>query len=831
MNNSEHALVRLPVLKQLEELGWSRGSIICPSPDSDDSEWRVPKAPHEATKREMGRSFNGYPVDLAIFDSDDNVGEWNHVLAIFEFKQSTIDAGVSQLMTYLSLEPSAKYGYWTNGNDSAAVYRLADGNLETERHAKLPSPSDNLYRAGKRKICFDDLKTPSEKELSFVFSNLLATIAANDSVSTRPEQRLNEIANLLIIKLESDKIGFAHKDKELRFQLEESPESTARKINALYADYKLTRTELFFRDDLDYVALSEDSIQRAVLELQGLNMKEVSHKALSLAFQVFRTANLKIGDGQYFTPPRVIEAGIRMLDIQAEDKVIDPACGTAGFLYSAYETICAHYETTSGSQAEARTWAHDRLFGVDRDSVNIKLARALMVGMGDGSTHCYAGDSVRSHRWKKEFPYLELEAMKDDSYSVVVTNPPFGQDLRVSARDGRLGNYSICKHKKGGAPSDSYCDTELGIVFVERAYRLLKPGGRLGIVLPETYFFSVSYAWFREWLKSRFILRGVLNVPMEAFQGFCRAKTNFYIFQKLGEPSATTYVPDWFRDGLVWVSNAPTIGINKDGVELFKVDEHGNRLEQIDDVAIGDVSALLAGKTTATAEFEAADSEYIGVPKYSDSSSAEAFSTALKENLSEFKVASLGDLIDSDLLKVRAGHGSPAADVRNGDIPYIKVSDLRAGLVNINSTNMVSKAVAMKYWKGTGSGLKPYDVITPARACKNIGEPVVILPDQTDLIITKEVLIFSPGEHAPFDSFYLAWALDLPEVKAQWDRIIFMQTNREDVGNRYREILVPLPPNKEKAAHVSQAYRDYYTSLHRIRRAFEQNRTSLISGI
>jgi type I restriction enzyme M protein len=68
---------------------------------------------------------------------------------------------------------------------------------------------------------------------------------------------------------------------------------------------------------------------------------------------------------------------------------------------------------------------------------------------------------------------------------------------------------------------------------MERAYRLLMRGGRLGIILPETYFFSSSYRWLPGWLDRRFVLRGFLNIPMEAFQSFCRAKTNFYVFEKV----------------------------------------------------------------------------------------------------------------------------------------------------------------------------------------------------------------------------------------------------------------------------------------------------------
>lgn len=823
MSHPEHTEVRLPALQKLISLGWSRGQIICPSPDSDDSEWRVPNPPSEQSRRETAHSLKSDPVDLAIFDSDSNVGDPMHIVAIFEFKAPDIEVGRQQLLTYLGNEPNARYGFWTNGSSSACVYKLADGSYDFIENADFPTPHDNLVRAGRTPLTFHELKKPTDKELKNSFEKILGTIAATDSVSTRPEQRLNEMANLLIVKMESDKTGSGKRGSKLplRFQICEKPSDTARVINELFRETKKTRTELFLEDDQDEIALSDDSIQMAVSELQGYSLKTVSPRALSTAFQIFRTNNLKIGDGQYFTPARVIEAGIPLLDITDDDKVIDPAGGTGGFVFSAYVSVSRQYEGELGEQADARTWAHDKLYMVDRDSINVKLARALMVGVGDGSAHVYVGDSIRSQKWEKEYPILGHECMRDDSYTVAVTNPPFGQDLRVSARDGRLGGYSICQHAPGGKPSAKYCDTELGIVFVERAYRLLKNGGRLGIVLPETYFFSKSYEWFRGWLAQRFILRGVLNIPMEAFQGFCRAKTNFYILQKRGEPSFTTHVPGWFRDGKVWTSNAPTIGINKDGVELHKVDDAGKRLEEIDDRAILDVDALLEGRETPTARYVDIEStRIVGVPKYSDTSSISKFESYVRKHLNGFSFKSTGDLVDEGTVLIRNGHGSPSLDLRFGDVPYIKVSDLRAGLVNVNSTNLVPMAVAQKHWKGDVSGLEPYDVITPSRACKNIGEPVVILPDQVNIVLTKEVIVFRPGNSACFDSFYLAWALDLPQVKEQWNRIIFMQTNREDVGDRYLEIEIPLPPNRAAADDVSKHYRDYYQGLAKLKADF-----------
>jgi type I restriction enzyme M protein len=99
----------------------------------------------------------------------------------------------------------------------------------------------------------------------------------------------------------------------------------------------------------------------------------------------------------------------------------------------------------------------------------------------------------------------------------------------VRAEDSRLAGYDIAKC--GG---ESYDDLEIGLIFLQRAHQLLKKGGRLGIILPETYFFSSNYTFIFDWMRDRLRPLVVANIPMEAFQGFCRAKTNFYVFEKIG---------------------------------------------------------------------------------------------------------------------------------------------------------------------------------------------------------------------------------------------------------------------------------------------------------
>ena len=182
--------------------------------------------------------------------------------------------------------------------------------------------------------------------------------------------------------------------------------------------------------------------------------------------------------------------------------------------------------------------------------------------------------------------------------------------------------------------------------------------------------------------------------------------------------------------------------------------------------------------------------------------------------------ATLGDLLDAGVIAVRGGHGSPGNDQRTGSIPYIKVSDIRALRVNVNPTNLVSESVARRFWKGEESALQAWDLVTPNRASSNIGEFAIILPGEEQIVLTKEVFIFRVMKNDLYDPFYLLWALSLQAVREQWRRVALMQTNREDCGERYREIIIPIPTDKPWARKVSQSFSEYFATMASSREAF-----------
>ena len=516
-----------PLVARLIEIGWNLPQIVF-----GRGEWRVPKSPSEATKRERQGAFVGFPVDIAVFDDPDNTGDPRHLLFIIECKQPTDTAGVSQLESYFVGEPHVQLGVWANNPTPVAkaafIYRKTDGRilLKKQTVADLPRPGEAI-RPEPQRLTFNDLFAPTKLLLKKTVEDLLDKVVANDPNVTRREEQLDQLCNILLLKLESDKEGKSARTEPLFLRSMENSNKTAMAIKRRYEQFVDLYPEVFISDQDKRLRFSNATIAACVEELSGLRLIDLGISTISMAFQVFRSEALKQGEGQYFTPQAVIEAGVRLMKIKWKDIVIDPACGTGGFLVETMMEMQRTHPTMAPN--ELSRWAQTHIFGIDKDAIGVKLTKAVMQIAGDGSAHCVRGDAVRTHNWTQDFPHLTDGKFKNGRYSIVVTNPPFGKNLKMSAEDARLARLDIAKV---GTPN--YQDLEIGLIYLQRAHQLLKKGGKLGIVLPETYFFSTNYLFLFDWMKDRLKPLIVANVPMEAFQGFCRAKTNFYVFEKIG---------------------------------------------------------------------------------------------------------------------------------------------------------------------------------------------------------------------------------------------------------------------------------------------------------
>lgn len=806
----EQNLVVGPLVERLVNGGWQLGQIIF-----GKNEWKVPKTPSEASKREKGISFEYFPVDIAVFDSVDNCGDYRHILFIVECKQPKVDVGLQQLETYLSLEPHAKLGIWANNSDSSAdalfVYKTEKG-LNYPKHKRVvdfPIVGSPLTPESVS-LTFNDLVVPSKDTLYRTFSDLLDIVVAQDGNVTRREEQLDQLCNLVLLKLDSDKQGKIAAGSTVYFRPFATDNATADFIKSKFDNFINVYPDIFVSKSDQEIRFDDSTIHLVVESLATFNLIDVGADTVSIAFQVLRSAALKQQEGQYFTPKQVIQAALRLMEVTLDDIIIDPACGTGGFLIQALIDMKDRYPN---QEKEISRWAQLHIYGIDKDAIGIKLTKAIMQILNDGSAHCVRGDSVLTHTWKNKYPHLLSNQFKNGRFTKIFTNPPFGAPLKIKFSDAKKAGLSIVDYTEHGK------DIELGLLMFNRCVDLLKTKGRLCIVLPETYFFSPSYKYVREWAFERLKPICVANVPMDAFQGFCRAKTNLYIFEKICDDRSNV---DLENDKVIFL-NPGSCGIYKNGSDRFVVDSQGNRTDVIDNQLLD--QAIAYSKDNLTNAFIIPLNDVLTadvlVPQYFDKSLQKP-SDELYSKLKTYGI-SLGQLIDQGIIKIFGGHGSPSNDLRNGTIPYVKVSDIRNLRINVNPTNLITLPLAQKFWRTEDgkSNLQQWDLISPSRASSNIGEFAILLPGEESIVLTKEVFIIRVMPNSiGITPFYLLWALSLTETRKQWSRVTLMQTNREDVGLRYREITIPYPISVAWATSVSEPFQGYFEGIANAKRNF-----------
>jgi type I restriction enzyme M protein len=185
----EQQLVVGPVVQYLTTLGWSLDQMIF-----GKKEWRIPKSPSEQTKREKGQSYEGFPVDIAVFDDPKNIGDARHIVFLVECKQPDEAAGVKQLEAYFVGEPHCRLGIWANDPDVSApasfVYRMPDNSMLLKRRclADVPRPGEAISPEAQR-VHFNDLIQPSENTFRKTIEDLLDRVVISDNNVTRREER------------------------------------------------------------------------------------------------------------------------------------------------------------------------------------------------------------------------------------------------------------------------------------------------------------------------------------------------------------------------------------------------------------------------------------------------------------------------------------------------------------------------------------------------------------------------------------------------------------------------------------------------------------------
>jgi type I restriction enzyme M protein len=363
-------------------------------------------------------------------------------------------------------------------------------------------------------------------------------------------------------------------------------------------------------------------------------------------------------------------------------------------------------------------------------------------------------------------------------------------------------------------PTGAYVERDLGLIFLERSMRLLADGGRLAIVLPDTYLFSDSYAWLVRWLL-QFTITHSINVPIEAFEPHCRAKTSVIVLKK-SKPSKSHQIIG---------SLCETYGEDKHGRPRYRLVDGKQSDERDDEMA--DTAKLFRTharpkETKLFFRFNQADAIERGVLVASYWWRKPYIDTLNKfANDNRCELFSVGELIDSHEIVVTSGHGSPMSHFKGrGTVPYIKVSDIKNWRMNENPKYFIPEGAADQLRRDRP--LKAFDLVTPTRATRNIGLFAVVMPWQTHAVLTREIAVWRIAESsARIDSWLLLAMMSLKVVNDQFKYLVLMQMNREDLGMRYREVLLPIPKDQSRREQWAGPIRDFFMAQTNARKSYD----------
>ena len=502
-----------------------------------------------------------YPIDIAIFEN--NKKNEDDISIIIECKKKTRLDGLEQLKDYLRFS-KASLGVWFNGNQKLFIRKVEKGGkILFQEIPNIPKYNQRLEDVGK--FVRKDLRPAIN--LKSNFKTIRNYLAANNVGATRDEVLAQELINIIFCKIYDEKFTRQEDIVTFRAGIDEEPEDVSKRIKDLFNDVKKKYSDVL--DSSDNINLDSKSIYYVVGELQNFSLTDSSRDAIGDAFEVFIDHALKGGQGQFFTPRNVVKMVIEMIDPSTEEKLLDPACGSGGFLIEAMRYIWDKIEQEGRDlnwpdheiEIEKQKVAIKNLRGIEKDYFLSKVAKAYMALLGDGRGGVFCENSLESPKnWHKK---TQIE-IKLESFDVIVTNPPFGAKLPVTGEEiikqfefGYKWSFNKKDHvwEKGKIKDKEAPQT----LFIERCLQLLTPGGRLGIVLPDGILGNDKLGYIRNHIIKHAKILAVIDVPIETFMPHTSTKTSILILKKYLEDEI---IEDDYE---IFMAIAETCGHNRRG--------------------------------------------------------------------------------------------------------------------------------------------------------------------------------------------------------------------------------------------------------------------------
>ena len=513
----------------------------------------------------FGREVHTKAVDIVVFKNDKITP-----YILVEVKKPKESQGIEQLKSYLNAD-GAEIGLWSNGNRRVILYRPYPREFD-DTLPDLPTSDktiDDLFDEKKTLEGYTD-RNASLKE---IVESMEELVLANAGVDV-----FTEVFKLVYAKLYDESEARLRKDHEVFFRKYRDPTKTFQVINGLFKEAVKKWPGTF--GTLENISLSEEHLSIVVGELERARLFGSDLSIVDEAFEYLIPEVAKGKKGQYFTPRHVIAMAVRMLDPKRGEYVIDPASGSGGFLIGAmYHVRDKHL---GGNDEGMKEYAKEYIWGIDFADEISKVSRALMLVAGDGRSHMFKLNSLDPREWRGEQEnvlrarselqghLLDMGTTQDNTenkntfhyldFDVLLTNPPFAGEIKDQ---GLLRQYVFGK-KKGKLVNK----VERHILFIERTLDMLRPGGRMAIVLPQGVLNNSNMEYVREYLFEKARILAVVGLHGNTFKPHTGTKTSVLFLQKWsGEPE-----PDY----PIFMAVSKKAGKDNSGDYVYKKDPSGN---------------------------------------------------------------------------------------------------------------------------------------------------------------------------------------------------------------------------------------------------------------
>ena len=755
-------------------------------------------------------------ADIVLFRSDDPEARDPHkdVVGLVEIKpkEEGLSEAEEQLKSYMAATSSCEWGMAaTNKPRRYFARHLNDGAIVAIHNI----PRHGYSVASVAKITKDELKPA--KNLKIRFRNILYTIYS-DAGGNR-SVLCNEIVKILFCKIYDEKLP----DDEPYFQTSSEMDASSLKRSIEKNLWKgvlkgLVKAGIFSEDE--ELHLDAESLQIIVADLERVKLSETDYDVVGAAFEVFAEDHFKGERGEFFTPRVAVRLMVEIMNPEYGELVLDPACGSGGFLIYALEHIWNKIENErryKNSKSKSTREAPSYIHGIDREGDLVKIARAYMTIIGDGHTNIVKQDSlIDPQKWGAHATFsLLTEKGQPKRADVILTNPPFGKKITVKDKK-TLRNYDLGhKWQKGEAgyvKTNSTQETAPHSLFLEMCVRWLKPGGRMAIVLPEGIFGNPSEGYVRQWISENLIVIGVIDCPQGLFLPHTNTKTCIMFAQK----------PPVRQEGdSIFMSVLKKCGHDQRGNEIFREDG----------IVEEDFSSAVRDWENVNPHDEKWKGENSFLVKR-DSIEGGILVPRFYQYEEPKGGVEIGKLIDAGALAVGTVPVKiKATDYIRGDrdvdassvVPFLRTSDIGVMemRVPINHVDLEAYENNKKL-----QDLQSNDILFVKDGTYRIGESVILSKYQVRMVVQGHFYKFRVLDTDQIDPFFLYWRLQTGMQRHIY-RYVFIQATLSSITlDRLKRIKLDMPDIKTQRK-IGEQVKKLIRARDDARSKFEQLEESL----